>query len=102
MTEETTTGTEAVAVSPANTISDEQMQEFQANLLARVEAIREQQTAMRLQVPAAPDDKPHLQRRVELQVRELAEVITTGNEGVVPDVLSTEIIGPHQPPGARS
>jgi len=36
---------------------------------------------------------PKMQRKVVLQVRELAEVVTADNLGVVPDVMSSELLG---------
>lgn len=42
-------------------------------------------------VPAAGPQ--HMQRQVKLEVRELAEVVTTDNLGVLPDSLSSELIG---------
>jgi hypothetical protein len=43
----------------------------------------------------APEEgsKAKLQRQVKLQIRELADVITTGNEGVVPDAFVNEMLG---------
>jgi phage head maturation protease len=90
MTEETQT---AEAVSPSSQmITAEQLQEFQQAMQTQVEAIREENKARNVMVPVQ-EDKPTLQREVVLNVRELAEVITTNNLGVVPDVLSSEMLG---------
>jgi len=90
MAEETQT-TEAAA-SPSRAVTDEQLQEFQQAMLTQVEAIREENKARNVMVPVQ-EDKPRMQREVVLNVRELVDVITTNNLGVVPDVLSSEMLG---------
>ena len=42
---------------------------------------------------AGVPDKAKMQRHLKIQVRELAEVVTTDNLGVVPDAVSSEILG---------
>jgi hypothetical protein len=41
----------------------------------------------------APKTAQKFVRQLKMQVRELAEVITTGNEGFVPDAISSEVLG---------
>ena len=94
MAEETQTA-EAAAVSPSNggqMVTPDQLHEFQQAMLTQLEDIRERQQAMNVLAPE-PEQKNALVREVVLNVRELAEVITTDNLGVVPDVLSSEMLG---------
>ncbi len=89
MPENQETPAEAQAVSPV------QLREFESTIMAKVEELQERQTALQVaSAVTAQDAKPgKFERRVELQIRALADVITTGNEGVVPDAVVNEMIG---------
>lgn len=91
MTNETTSG-QAEAPVVSQTAADNGMLELREAMLTRIDQLEERQRAMSIMVPQAAD-KQDTQRRVVLQLRELADVITTGNEGVVPDTLSSEMLG---------
>jgi phage head maturation protease len=84
--------TETAAAASSTAVTDAQLQEFQQAMLTQLEDIRERQKAMNVLAPE-PEQKSALVREVVLNVRELAEVITTNNLGVVPDVLSSEMLG---------
>jgi len=69
-------------------ISAEALQEFEARVMKRLDTVEEKQTAVMLGAHMAEDaGKAELKRQVKLQIRELADVVTTGNEGVVPDAI---------------
>ena len=53
---------------------------------------QKQQQFAALAIAGAVGEKPKMQRQVKLEVRELAEVITTGNEGIVPDSQSSQLL----------
>jgi len=75
-------------------ISPEALQEFEARVMKRLDTVEEKQTAVMLGAHMAEDaGKAELKRQVKLQIRELADVVTTGNEGVVPDAIVNEMLG---------
>lgn len=81
---------EAQAVSPA------QLQEFEQSIMSRITDLHERQTALQVAASVPAQDvtpEKRFERKVELQVRALADVITTGNEGVVPDAVVNEMLG---------
>jgi HK97 family phage prohead protease len=90
MAEEPNTG-RAEAPTASQGISAE-VQNIRDTLMTRIDQLEERQAAMNLMVPA-PVEKQDTQRKVVLQLRELAEVITTDNSGVLPDTLSSEMLG---------
>ena len=75
----------------ANTDSDGLIQLREA-VLTRLDKLDEKQRAFAV-AAMTPAIENAMQRQVQIQVRELAEVITTDNLGVVPDAFSSEIIG---------
>lgn len=82
------------AASPVVKFDRSELQEIENKLIERIEALDEKVAAVLLGAPAPDGDtKSELKRVVQLQVRELADVITTGNEGVVPDSVSSTILG---------
>jgi hypothetical protein len=54
---------------------------------------KQQQFAVAALANGAPKTAQKFVRQLKMQVRELAEVITTGNEGFVPDAISSEVLG---------
>lgn len=86
--------TEQPAAPVATTDNDSVIQLREA-IFSRLDKMDEKQRAFAVAAMAngAPEAATKFERQVKLQVRELAEVITTGNEGVVPDAFSSEIIG---------
>jgi HK97 family phage prohead protease len=93
--EQDTPAAEVPAATPPQVmISRDQLQEFEQKLISKVEKLDEKVAAIMLGAPAPADGaKAELTRQVKLQVRELADVITTGNEGVVPDAIVNDMIG---------
>ena len=76
------------------TITPEAFSEFQAMVDQKIDKLDEKVAAVMLGVPAPEDaSKAELKRQVKLQIRELADVVTTGNEGVVPDAIVNEMLG---------
>lgn len=73
-------------------VSQTAIDELREALLTRVEKIEERQQNLQVVVPRQ-EDAPNTERKVKLELRELAEVITTDNLGVVPDVISSEMLG---------
>lgn len=94
VTEQETPVAEVPAATPQVMLSADQLQEFENKLLQKVERLDEKVAAVMLGAPAPPDGaRAALTRQVKLQIRELADVITTGNEGVVPDATVNEMLG---------
>jgi HK97 family phage prohead protease len=54
---------------------------------------KQRQFAVAAMANGAPKAAARFDRQIEIQVRELAEVVTTDNLGVVPDAFSSSIIG---------
>ena len=86
------------APSPVTTafqgITPDSLQEFEARVMKRLDTVEEKQTAVMLGAHLGEDaGKAELKRQVKLQIRELADVVTTGNEGVVPDAIVNEMLG---------
>jgi HK97 family phage prohead protease len=78
---------EAQAVETASTAPD-----FTA-ISSRLEALEERSRADAIHVPEPQDaDLSKMVRKIHVE-RQLADVITTGNEGVVPDALVNEMVG---------
>jgi phage head maturation protease len=91
MAEEPTTGLPGALTAPQGTSASE-VQELREAMMTRIDQLEEFQRANALQIPVAPEVQS-TQKKVVLQLRELAEVITTDNSGVLPDTLSSEMIG---------
>jgi phage head maturation protease len=91
MSDQAQTGLPEAPVA-SGTVPSTQVAELRETLMTRIDQLEEFQRAQNLQIPAAIETH-ETQRRVVLQLRELADVITTGNEGVVPDTLSSEMLG---------
>lgn len=91
MAEETQAAAEAPAVSPAIGI-DPKLQEFQDAMQTQLTQLQEERKAMNV-LATAPAAETKFERVVELQIRELAEVITTGNSGVLPTATVSEMLG---------
>ena len=87
----------AEIVSPAPpvvTFDRAVLADMESKLIGRIDRLEETQAAMLLNAPPAEGSaKSELIRFVKLEIRELADVITTGNEGVLPDSFSSEILG---------
>ena len=62
-------------------------------LFSRIEKLDEKQRQFAATAMAGVIETPKMQRHLKMEVRELAEVITTGNEGIVPDSQSSELLG---------
>ena len=95
---DTETVTDPIAEAPVPAVSEavspselNQLQQAQEAMLAQLAELRELQSARNVMVPQAEEQRT--QREVVLQVRELAEVITTPNTGVLPNTLSSEMLG---------
>lgn len=85
-----------VTAAPAPVIQFDRsvLQAVEEKLIDKIEKLDEKVAAIMLAAPAPVDSaKAELKRVVKLQVRELADVITTGNEGVVPDAISSTMLG---------
>ncbi len=80
---------ETVEQSPAAPVSDDRIEA----VLTRLDKIDERQRAFQVAAPAVAESHTMEKRTLEFQTRELAEVVTTGNEGVVPDALVNRVIG---------
>ncbi len=79
---------------PAQMIDPEALQAFEGRIVSRIDNLDEKMAAVMLGVPAPQDAaKAELKRQVKLQIRELADVVTTGNEGVIPDAIVNEMLG---------
>ena len=62
-------------------------------LLSKIEKLDEKQQQFAVSALAGIPASPKMMRQVKLEVRELAEVVTTDNLGMVPDAQSSEILG---------
>lgn len=85
---------EIPAVPPTVQFTPEALAAFEGRILGRIEKMEEKTAAIMLgAIPAQDAGKAELKRQVKLQIRELADVVTTGNEGVVPDAIVNEMLG---------
>lgn len=90
MAEATPATTEAAPV--ASTVTESQLEDLREFMRAQVESLRDRQTIMGL-LPEGPE-KAEMQRKIQLDAQlALADIITTGNEGVLPSSLSSEMLG---------
>ena len=88
--------TEAAEVPPAPTVKMDGsvLAELEARLFGRIDKLEERQAAMLLNAPPVSGSaKGELRKVVKLQIRELADVTTAGNEGVLPDAIVSEMLG---------
>jgi HK97 family phage prohead protease len=92
MAEEPNTGRAEAPTASQTAITDDQLLQLREAVMTRIDQLEERSRLMQIVAPQM-EEKLNTQRQVLLQVRELAEVITTGNEGVVPDTLSSEVLG---------
>lgn len=81
-------------VTPQLTFTPEVLQEFEHKVMDKIDKLDEKVAAVMLGAPS-PDGntKAQLKRTIQLQIREVADVVTTGNEGVVPDAMSSTVLG---------
>ena len=87
---------EAEVQTPAPVVTFDRaiLSELESKLLARIDRLEERQAASMLNVPPAEGSaKGALIRQVELHIRELADIVTTDNMGVVPDAIVNEMLG---------
>lgn len=92
VTEESQETTPAVMESPAPTASP--IEEKMDVILSRID--KQDKKLQEFAVTAMlghQAEKPKMQRQVKIQVRELADLITDDNLGVVPDAQMSEILG---------
>lgn len=79
---------------PVVTFDRNMLADLEATLVSRIDRLEEKQAAMLLNAPPAEGSaRAELVRVVKLEIRELEDVITTGNEGVVPDSFTSEMLG---------
>lgn len=92
---EATTPAEVTTPQPnAMTMTPDEFQEFENRFKGKIEKLEEKLAAVLLGAPAPLEGgTAKLQRQVKLQIRQLADVITTGNEGVVPDAVVNDMLG---------
>jgi HK97 family phage prohead protease len=86
------------AASPAVTqmtgLTADDLQEVENRLAGKVDKLQERLAAFAAGEPLKDKDASgKMERKVVLQIRELADVVTTGNEGVVPDATVNEMLG---------
>lgn len=63
-------------------------------LLSRIEKLDQKQREFAIAaIAGVPSETPKMQRQIKMEVRELAEVVTTDNLGFVPDSMSSEVLG---------
>lgn len=75
-------------------MTPDEFQEFENRFAGKIDKLEEKLAAVLLGAPAPLESsKAKMQRQVKLQIRELADVVTTGNEGVVPDAVVNEMLG---------
>jgi HK97 family phage prohead protease len=82
--------------APVATFSEPQaISDLRDALMSRLDKLdqKQQQFAVAAIANGAPKASTQFVRDVEIQVRELAEIVTGANLGVVPDAFSGEIIG---------
>lgn len=91
MADEPNTG-RAEAPTASQSTSDTSLLELREAMQTQIDKLEERQRAMSIVTPQLPEQQT-TQRQVVLQLRELAEVITTDNSGVLPDTLSSEMLG---------
>lgn len=85
---------DAPPAPPVVTFDRAALAEIENKLLQRIDRLEETQAALLLNAPPAEGSaRAELVRVVKLEIRELADVITTGNEGVVPDSFTSEMLG---------
>ena len=80
------------APAVATTESDSILQLREA-IFSRLDKLDEKQQQFAVAAMAPAIKTAQMQRQVKLEIRELAEVVTTTNLGVVPDAFSAELIG---------
>lgn len=92
--EQTPAAAEVPAAAPQLTFPRSELSEFEARVMDRLDKQDEKVAAVMLNAPHAEDaGKAELKRQVKLQIRQLEDVVTTGNEGVVPDAIVNEMLG---------
>ena len=82
--------------APVATFSEPQaISDLRDALMSRLDKLdqKQQQFAVAAIANGAPKASTQFVRDVDIQVRELAEIVTGANLGVVPDAFSGEIIG---------